>query len=55
MDKRGKEVFHVQIAKNESLRKSAFLSMQKLFNKDVSEKLNVLKIIDKPCPQSPNP
>ena len=45
MDKRGREVFHVQRATNERLRKSAIVSMQKLLNKDVSDKRDMLKRI----------
>ena len=50
MDKRGREVFHVQRAKTERLRKSAIVSMQKLLNKDVSGKRNVQKRISNYMP-----
>ena len=38
MEKRSKEVFYVKRAKTERLRKSAVVNMQKLLNKDESEK-----------------
>ena len=44
MEKRGREVFYVKRAKTERLRKSAVVNMQKLLNKDASEKRKTLKI-----------
>ena len=50
MNKRGREVFYVKRAKTERLRKSAVVSMQKLLNKDVSEKRDTFKKISNYMP-----
>ena len=50
MEKREKQVFLVKSEKTERLRKSAIVNMQKLLNKDVSEKRKVLKRISNYMP-----
>ena len=45
MEKRKKEVFLVKRAKTARLRKSAIVNMQKMLNKDLSEKRDTLKKI----------
>ena len=50
MEKRGQEVFLVKRAQTERLRKSAIVNMQKLLNRDVSEKRKVLKRISNYMP-----
>ena len=50
MEKRGKEVFLVKRAHTERLRKSAIVNMQKLLNKDVSERREVLKRVSNYMP-----
>ena len=50
MEKRKKEVFLVKRAKTERLRKSAIVNMQKILNKDLSEKRDTLKNISNYMP-----
>ena len=43
MEKRSKEIYCVKRANTERMRKSAVISMQKLLNKDVMEKREILR------------
>ena len=50
MEKRSKEIYCVRRAKTERMRKSAVIGMQKLLNKDVMEKREILRKISNYMP-----